>query len=436
MLKSYITTLYNTILTSHILIIFILILFFSSCIILLFMIVVGLLDATYRPNSPQYPYNIFFDRLCPVIFIASPTIIIYSLKPEKLLCLENLLFIILIHSFIIVPIIYFWALNRNWVILNNNKYYLDSPLLFFHFALGIIYPAFWGVFLSLNRFFNLNATIDILHYINLNFINILLPFLIPLIFYIRFYKSTYNFIRSCQQILWNSFCNISYIFHLSLLKYSFYFHICEYLYKYSFIFGNYIIMSSDIYPKINAYSKWRHTLRYLYFKPQLMFYAILVSLFAELLIFKGKLHYSLFIIFIYLIGRMFVKFSLLFFKKDFIDDVCVVDYLNKKWYSPRYPSYFWYNFEEHSQLHEWSFDPEELKVIEALRRKNSIKVYKYRPTLLTRVQGFGYIYRVKAAYRTYTGVRWFHTRRTVHNLAPLFMRSFLERGSFLKLPQG
>lgn len=113
---------------------------------------------------------------------------------------------------------------------------------------------------------------------------------------------------------------------------------------------------------------------------------------------------------------MFVKFSLLFFQRDFIDDVCMVDYLNKNWYMPRYPSYFWYHFEDHSKLHEWSFSQEELNIIETLKKKNTIKLYKYRPTLLTRVQGLGYIYRVKAAYRTYTGVRWVHTRKSMHKL--------------------
>lgn len=436
MLKSYLTTLYNTILTSNTLTIIIIIIFFLTGLSLIIFGLFCFLDSTYRPNMPQYPFNIFMDRICPLIFIITPTILIYWLNPETLLSLKNLLYIIIIHSFIIVPIIYFWAKNRNWLLTHHDKYYFDSPLLFFHFAVGIIYPAFWGVFLSLNRFFNLTMTIDLQHYINLAVINTVLPFVIPLMFYVQFYKVILNFMKYSQQILWQSFCNICNICHLLLLKYTFYFNICEYLYKYSFIVGNFIVISSDIYPPDKNYSKWRYLLRYLYLKPNIIIYLIFFEFFIELIIFKGKLHYGLLLIFIFLIGRMLVKFSLLFFRTNFIDDVCIVDYLNKNWETPRYPSYFWYNFEEHSTLHQWSFNQEELTLIENLKEKNTIKFYKYRPTLLTRVQGLGYIYRIKAAYRTYTGVRWVHTGRSVHNVTPLFMRSFLERGSFLNLPQG
>lgn len=432
MLKSYTITLYNTILTFNTLTLIYIITSFLIGLTLILFALFCFLDATYRPNIPQYPFNVFFDRLCPIIFIITPTILIYSLNPEKFLTLENLLYLIIIHSFFIVPIIYFWAINRNWLLLKNDNYYFDSPLLFFHFSLGIIYPVFWGIFLSINRFLNFNMTINLQHYMTLDLLLALLPFIIFMLFFINIF----HFIKYCEKILWQSFCNICYIGHLILLKYTFHFYMSAYLYKFSFIVGNFIIISPDIYPTTKTYSKWRTFFCYLYFRPNIMIYFIFFEFLLEFIISKGKLHYGLYLIFIFFIGRIFIKLSLLFFQKDFVDTVCMVDYLNKNWETPRYPSYFWSKFENHSQLHKWSFNPEELERIETLKNIYTVKIYKYRPTLLTRVQGLGYIYRVKAAYRTYTGVRWVHTGRSIHNLTPLFLRSFLERGSLLKLPQG
>lgn len=163
------------------------------------------------------------------MIVITPTIFIYWLNPKNLLSLENLLYIIVIHSFFIIPIIYFWARKRNWILTNNDKYYFDSPLLFFHFALGIIYPAFWGIFLSLNRFFKLTVTVDLKQYMNLDLINTLLPFLIPIMFYIQFYKNIFNIIKYCEKILYQNFCNICHICYLFFLRYKFFFTICEYL---------------------------------------------------------------------------------------------------------------------------------------------------------------------------------------------------------------
>ena len=158
MLKFYIITLYNTILNFNILTIISIIIFFFSCIILLFMIIVGILDSIYRPNSPQYPFNIFFDLVCPCIIIILPLIYIVLFKKEGLTLYKSGVFFILLHTFLTIPLFHVWSNNRNWPPLKTTW---RNPKIFVHISIGILYPFIFIIITNILRYLRFNNILDL-----------------------------------------------------------------------------------------------------------------------------------------------------------------------------------------------------------------------------------------------------------------------------------
>lgn len=106
-------------------------------VITLVYICIGLfLDETYRPNIPQYPFNILLDRILPLIMIFMPTIIILYINPGVLSWMQKFGCIIIIHTTILAPIMYYWSKHRQWSInmlklrtWHSPQIYLDITLL-------------------------------------------------------------------------------------------------------------------------------------------------------------------------------------------------------------------------------------------------------------------------------------------------------------------
>lgn len=136
-----------------------------------------------------------------------------------------------------------------------------------------------------------------------------------------------------------------YSIHLRLLKYQIYFKFCEYIYKAAFIFFD-VFAGTDgatwnPFKCCNSYS--RRILQSLYCGMAKILLLIFVFIFvlAEIILTKGRMHLSLYILFVYpLIISFFTNFQK-FGNTEFIFDVCVSDYRNQNFTNPRYPRKFW-----------------------------------------------------------------------------------------------
>lgn len=121
----------------------IIVLLFIGVFFMIFIFVVLFLDSLYRPNISQYPFNIFLDRIIPLILIISPTLLILLLNPNNISWLQKFSYIILIHIIILIPVMHYWSHLRRW----NNKedyfiyYSWTHPRLYKDITITLIYPA-------------------------------------------------------------------------------------------------------------------------------------------------------------------------------------------------------------------------------------------------------------------------------------------------------
>ena len=113
--------------------------------LLLFFMVILLWDKFYRPNVPQYPYNVFIDRVIPTTLLISLAITIYFLSSyfKGLFCI---MLLIILHTCVIVPIIHYWSQLRNWDLASTNTFAWSwgNPRLYKHLSIALIYPLIWG----------------------------------------------------------------------------------------------------------------------------------------------------------------------------------------------------------------------------------------------------------------------------------------------------
>ena len=437
MLKFYIITLYNTILTSNILTIISIILFFSSCIILLFMIIVGILDSTYRPNSPQYPYNIFFDKICPMIIIISPTTIITycNIMPNSFL--NKSILILLIQTCICIPLMYYWSLIRNWNFESEHKSYSwNTPLMYLNLQLIIWYISFFFFLIFFLRYLRLGQ--DILIYPNI-FIEILKD---PVVFTLLLTPFTlgwlfilvYN-ISFLRKKAWENVIDFIHSIHIKFLKFNTYFFIMEIIYKLCFLWFTFIINETIIYRKKPS-KGFRRMFHYIYLKSYLINLFMFIIVFIEFLFRNFHLYYSLYILFVVILIKNICYIMNRIACCHWSFDCCISDYLNFKLEKPRYPSYFWTHF--HLIHDEYQFDYDitlivDKKVKEKCKYRNIYQ--KTHDRLLEKSLKNGLMpfnARIKISYYNWSQIRWVHhqasiIKTTFHPLIGLFARSFPEK---------
>lgn len=397
------------------------------------------LDISYRPNVLQYPFNIIFDRIMPLIIILSPTFLILNLKSIDATLLQKFSYILLIHLFIVLPLVYFWSKHRSWYTstqINIEHYVLwNQPIFYLTLNIAIIYPAVWCVYFSMRRYVSLGEeivirTIDLSLYVD--FIIIVILFMPYEIITVLLLLKQLNKIRNW---FWLHYVNIIEVTHLFLLRYYIYFYGVEKMRKLAFILGRYISLANDVYPKTRQYSKFRYMLRFFYMKPRILLLIPLIFIVIELF-FMGNIKYSLYLVFSAPLVYGFIYFIYILYTMDFVQDVCKADYYARNWKHPRYPVIFWSTFENDDSRHgfTWNFTDQELQEINVLAK---VHLEKKFPTLFKfpkRVERYSFCHRLKASYKTCYGVRWVHTfARPIHSATGYFLPGIVERLALINI---
>ena len=173
-----------------------------------------------------------------------PSILILSLNiTHDLTLIQKFGLIILIHSFIIIPLFYLWAKQRYWFSQTTGLSYnsWSHPRLFFNIALALIYPLLWGCYFSFIRYLCLGTELHfftILDYFwsieTLIILLFILSGLFNIIVWFLLLWSVFIFFRT---YLWNSFSIIMYALHLELIRFNCYVFFMEKIYKLHFLFS-------------------------------------------------------------------------------------------------------------------------------------------------------------------------------------------------------
>lgn len=435
MLKSYTLTLYNTILNNSLLLVFVIFLFILACIVLIFIIILGLLDSIYRPNIAQYPFNLFIDKICPLIIIISPTIIIFYLSPIILSLLEKSIIIIIIQLCICIPLMYLWSKTRNWEEDNASyKIYWNSPLLYLNLQIIILYISCFFFLISVLRYLRLGT--DILVYPNF-ILDILQN---PLIFSLTMTPFTIgwlivliNKVSNLRKKCWLNVVDFIHSIHIKLLRYYLYFKFMELFYKICFIWFTFIINENIIYVKRN-FRFFRKILHYAYIKAWYINIIIFIIILLEIYYRDFHIYYSLYLLFYFFLLKNVFHVINKIALSHWAFDCCVSDYLNLNLENPKYPSCFWSYF---SMIHEEynlkiNYSLNITKIIEEKTKYRYIyKKGNYK--LISRIlqnSVMSFPTRVKISYYNWSNIRWVHSstlNKTFHPLTGLFARTYADK---------
>lgn len=407
-----------------------------------FMCVILFLDGMYRPNSPQYPFNVILDRIIPLIAILMPWFLILQLNPEKIYWIEKLFYIILIHIAILIPLITYWSKHRQWNTMgkNNDITTWDQPIFFLYIVIAMMYPAIWGIFLSMMRYLKLGTKINIKEKIEalvyfLGWDNIIvILFLTPVFFlWLIVLLKLFNTWRFWY---WYNFRNVYMVVHFYCLRFYVYFYIFEKLYKLSFIIMRFIYLSSDIYTKEKNYLIFRYWLRYAYCNSWIIRIAIclflILFMITELFFCGGTIYYFSYIVFLLPIVYAISYFVVNLHKMDWVTDVCNADYYACNWNNPRYKQKFWLLFSNSDERNgfNWYFSEQQLKEFSRII-SNTVKFTSSTSHFMLpiRVKNKPYCIRLKAAYKSNYGIRWVHTvvPKPLHSATGYFVKGLLER---------
>lgn len=202
-----------------------LILFLFTILVLILVVIIILLDRAYRPSIPQYPFNLFLDRIIPITAIFLPSCLILFLCPTSIAWIQRFFLLILVHCFILIPLFHYWSNLRSWNNVDNEQLtYIswNNPILYKHITIAIIYPAFWGLYLSFSWYIRLGSSIDIFSLItSINPSWIIILFIYPFIsVWLKFILWSLLDIR---YYLWSSLSSLYYSIHLKILQHKLYF---------------------------------------------------------------------------------------------------------------------------------------------------------------------------------------------------------------------
>ena len=394
------------------------------------------------PHLPSSQYNLPPDSLFNKYFKLSLLIL---LLPLLLFILKyplyNTFFMIIIwHILITLPLLYLISFKNKWDKKDNMQF--QHPYFIFTTATGIIYPLCWGLFLSLSRYIRLGSTVNLFSYIEIwRDYFILSIFLFPLI--LIWGRLLILFLLTIRKILWKYTESFIFTIHLWALQYYDYFFVCKVLHKihfviYDFIFqypGAYyrVFNESDSLPLVIRFTKIFHFLRK---NIQVLHLSIVLLIVLEILLFKGNLYYSVYLIFIYPLSLSLIMLFHNIGSQNLILNMCLSDYLNQNFITPRYYQKFWF-FSKNPKI--W-YGMQNILPLTLLKNyeKNIILEYilytnfmRFHTKLPYYVHGYkrnksynqtsSKIYgikkgsqkrlgiRIAAYYKTQYGVRWLHT---------------------------
>ena len=302
------------------------------------------LDAFYRPNIEQYPYNILLDRIIPLLAISSPTIIILLLNPNNVSLLEKFGYIIIIHILVLLPLMNYWSKHRNWFTNKDKSKQWKEPKVFLDLTIAIIYPMVWGCYFTFNRYLKVGEEINIGSYFSENTVILggIILFMWPFIsFYIRILLWKFLDFRD---YLWYHCRSFIISIMLFLLRYNIIYVILEKLHKLSFIWISFLIGHPNIYQK-NWLTKKIH---WIYLHPIVIYLFLFASMLIELLFKNGKLYYTLSFFMLILLCKPLIYLLNHFcgVHNTWINLCCIANYINYKWNNPYYPKSFWLSFND------------------------------------------------------------------------------------------
>ena len=419
------------------------ILFFFVSLIMLTMLMILVLDRFYRPNIPQYPFNIILDTVIPIGFLIIPSLSILSLNPFNnwFTCFG---LVILIHSVIIIPVLHYWSNLRRWNSVENIIQYKkwNHPRLYKHIAIASLYPLIWGLYFSFSRYLRLGSIIDISHKVGDVYIDfiIIFTFLIPWLFLL-----TYSFLKGVIKIrlyIWNELYVLLYSCHVSALRYYLYFKFMELLYKFIFVIRSLLSLHGYVYyvnpDKPKLFPLWRRVINYLFTHTYWFTIIFFLSLLIEILL-TGKLFYGIYTLFLFPLLRGILYCFFAFGRTDFIFDCCFCDYVQQNLINPRYPTPFWTYFDDAEYYFgfAYEFTQKDINIITTQLHKYKWKLRKqvsrgvHYDQLDTRINNFRYSFRKRlfVAYLQSQHVRFMHTEvvSRFHSATALFAKSTYDK---------
>ena len=109
---------------------------------------------------------IILDPVIPFTAIFCPSLFIYFLDTKNISWFEKFGCVILIHIFVLIPLMYYWSKHLNWYNDRTTPFNSwKSPKLYLDLSIGMIYPMILVVYLSIIRYLRLGNEIDIINII-------------------------------------------------------------------------------------------------------------------------------------------------------------------------------------------------------------------------------------------------------------------------------
>ena len=373
----------------------------------------------------------------------------------------NVLFLIILwHILVTIPILYAVSYKLNW---NITKKDFKHPHFIFKFATGIIYPLFWGLFLSLSRYIRLGTSVDLFIFIESwrDFI-ILSIFLFPIL--ILWILVLFIFISNIRKILWNYTDSLAFSLHLWFLQYYDYYFICKIIHKVHFLIYDLVFNypgayyrqfnESDSLPLIIKLTK---VFRYLCSHIIILHSIMIMGIIFEIIISKGVLYYSIYIIFVYPFSLAVMRFFSIIGGQDLVLNMCLSDYVNYNFVKPRYYLKFWF-YSKNPQIwygiqhvlpesllltynNKMNFEGTNYKKFIHFHNKLPYYIHGYKRNknynqIFPKIYGIrignpkSYGIRIAACYKSQYGVRWYHTTRPLlmpqKNLLHPFTAKFIK----------
>ena len=249
MINHYFISIYNLFIIFPLIFMFVLVFGIIAVFSLIFFNIFLYLDSFYRPNNKQIPYNLLLDRVLPIVAIVSPSIIILNINSSNLSLLEKFSYMILMHVFLLMPIMYYWSKLRNWFDDSQHMITWSHPKLFFNLSIGMIYPMVWGVYFVCLRYIRLSQDLvfqDIIDFfVYPEHMAYFFVFFCSFINVVWYFFILFGFINNIRKYLWHITNSLVYSIHLKLLSYNFYFYFMEKIFKSFFIYKSAISLRSS-----------------------------------------------------------------------------------------------------------------------------------------------------------------------------------------------
>jgi hypothetical protein len=366
---------------------------------------------------------------------------------------QTLFIISILHISITLPMITYFSKKEKWVFVqeNENTIYKDfsHPSFILYLALAITYPLLWGLLLSLSRYFRLGTTVNIpeLIFPYLDYITYFC-FLIP--FNVSFLLLVFIWIKNFRLLLWSYTEVMVFSFHLKALQYYDYFKLCLIIHKiYFIVFDLFFQYPGAYYKKFNdqdnipIFIKFTQIIQKIYYKPKILIIIIFSLCLLELIIYKGKIYYSLYIFFFFIITISSLHIIHEIGTQNLIHNMCLSDYFAMNFSNPRYKMKFWFLANNPGLWYGFShtLDPslqtifDKIKFLENLQYNQFIqykekliyKIHGYKSNnisiektayprifgIKTRIRPYPWNMRIAAFYKNQYGVRWYHTTRVL-----------------------